>query len=81
MLERGTSPNRPDPRTLPSPRLLHSHLTCDVYLKEVVVKPGASTYTLHEIQKMLQCHIMNLWGILIQAQDIMAHGSFSESYL
>ena len=32
MLERGTSPNRPDPRTVPSPRLLHTHLTCDVIL-------------------------------------------------
>ena len=32
-LERVTSPDRPDIRALPSPRLLHSHLTYDVIPK------------------------------------------------
>ena len=33
MLERGTSPDRVDVRSLPSPRLLHSHVTYDVIPK------------------------------------------------
>lgn len=33
MLERGTSPDRVDVSTLPSPRLLHTHLTYDVIPK------------------------------------------------
>lgn len=33
MLERGTSPDRADVSTLPSPRLLHTHLTYDVIPK------------------------------------------------
>lgn len=33
MLERGTSPDRLDITTLPSPRLLHTHLTYDVIPK------------------------------------------------
>lgn len=33
MLERGTSPDRIDVSTLPSPRLLHTHLTYDVIPK------------------------------------------------
>ena len=33
MLERGLDPVRPDIRTLPSPRLLHTHLPYDVIPK------------------------------------------------
>ena len=33
LLERGTSPDRPDVRALPSPRLLHTHLTYNVIPK------------------------------------------------
>ena len=33
MLERGTDPDRVDVSTLPSPRLLHTHLTYDVIPK------------------------------------------------
>ena len=49
-------------------------------LKGIVRKLDASTFILHEIQRMLQYHFMNLWRGMLQLLDIMVHGSFSQNY-
>ncbi|KAJ7374484.1 hypothetical protein OS493_004821 [Desmophyllum pertusum] len=60
-MEEATNPkaSQPDIKTLPSPRLLKSHLSHDAILKVQMRIQGVNIFTSLAIQRMPQCQVIN----------------------